>query len=170
MKLIEAMKEIKRLHVKLGDLKTKVQTYCADMDFENPTYPDQKGQITEWIQSYEDTVKRILDLQLAIQRTNLATEVTIELGGKQVTKTIAAWIHRRRSLATVQQAIWTALGNRGLKDGVMTMTNGEKKDTKVRLYFDPRMKDTKVAELRDEPSLIDATLEVKNAVTDLIEA
>lgn len=170
MKLIEAMKEIKRLHVKLDDLKTKVGTYCADYDYEQPAYPAQGDQIKEWMQSYEDTLKRILELRLAIQTTNLITLVTIELGGRQVTKSIAAWIHRRRDLAKLQQALYACLSPGMRKDGVLKLSNGELKDTKVRLYFEPRMRDANVALYRDEPSLIDATLEVKNAVTDLIEA
>jgi len=168
MKIIEGMKEIKRLNVKLADLQAKVGLYCADHDFEQPTYPDQQGQIKEWIQSSEDTTKRILALRIAIQTTNLQTPVTIEIAGRQITKSIAEWVHRRRDLAKMNQALWQALTNRGLKDGVQKTSTGELKDVKVRLYFDPRMRDQMTAMYRDEPSIIDGTLEVVNAVTDLV--
>lgn len=169
MKLIEAMKEIKRLHVKLGDLQAKVALHSADFDFETPAYPQQADQIKEWIQGYSDTLKRILELRIAVQRTNLLTPVTIELGGRQVTKCIAEWVHRRRDLAALEQKVWTSLTDRGLKDGVTKTSSGEMKDVKVRRHYDVRKRDEMVSVFRDEPSLIDATLEVKNAVTDLID-
>lgn len=168
MKIIEGMKEIKRLNTKISDLQGKIGLYCADYEHEAPTYPDQKGQVQEWLQSIEDTLKRILELKVAIQRTNLTTQVTIELGGKQVTKSIAEWVHRRRDLAKVAQAAYQQLSNRGLRDGQVKMSSGEMRDVKVRLYFDPREKDAKVAAYRDEPSIVDGTLEVVNAVTDLM--
>lgn len=169
MKIIEAMKELKRLNVKVDDLRGKISKYCADLDIENPTYPDQRGQVREWIQSYSDSLKEIARLRVAIQRTNLATNVKIELGNKQVEKSIAEWIHRRRDLAKLEQAGWAALTDRNLRDGKAKTTSDALVDVKVRRYFDPAERDEKVALYRDEPSIIDGTLEVVNAVTDLME-
>ena len=170
MKIIEAMKELKRLNVKADDLRKKVAQYCADLDFETPAYPDQGRQVKEWIQSHSDTVKEMLRLRVAIQRTNIATQVAIGLGGKSVTKTLAEWIHRRRDLAKMEQAMWQSLGDRGLKEGVAATTTGGTREVKIRRYFDAQERDEKTALYRDEPSVIDGTLEVVNAVTDLIES
>ena len=169
MKLIEAMKALKQLNVKAADLMKKSGQYCADLDFETPVYPDQKGQIREWMQSHSDTLKEILRLRVAIQRTNLATPVAIALGGKTVTKSIAEWIHRRRDLAKMEQAMWGTLGDRGLKEGMATTTTGGTKEVKIRRYFDPQERDEKTALYRDEPTTIDGTLEVINAITELLE-
>ena len=106
---------------------------------------------------------------MAIQKTNLATDVTIELGGKQVTKTIAEWIHRRRDLANLEQSIWANISDRGLKEGTIATSTGEKTEVKIRRYYDPEERDNKVSLFREEPSIIDRTLEVTNAVTDLVE-
>ena len=169
MKLIEAMKKIKELRIKADDLASKVTTYCADQSHETPVYPDQKAKIKEWTQAHSDVLKEILSLRVSIQRTNLQTDVTIELGDKQITKSIAEWIHRRRDLAGLEEGLWRAIGDRGLKEGTVQTSTGEKTEVKIRRYYDPEERDNKVALYRSEPSVIDRTLEVTNAVTDLVE-
>lgn len=172
MKIIEAMKTLKALNVKVTDLRAKIAAHSADLEHESPVYGSveaQSNQIKEWLQSTFDTAQEIARLRVAIQRTNLATDVTIELGGKQVTKSIAEWIHRRRDLAMMDMQAWASLTDRGLKDAQMKTSSGELMPIKVRRYFDPARRDTMVALFRDEPGKIDGTLEVVNAVTDLIE-
>jgi len=171
MKLIEAMKLIKELQVKREDLVKKVGAHCADLDFETPLYSDPKQQVAEWIQSHSDLCKEILRLRVLIQKTNLKTKVTIEIGGKSVEKTIAAWIHRRRDLAGFELAIWSALGDRGLHEGQLpsSQLGGEQRTVKIRRYFCPLERDAKIELYRSEPSIIDRTLEVVNATTDLSE-
>lgn len=171
MKLIEAMKQLKDLKVKAEDLRDKVSRFCADLTIETPTYPDQKGQVSQWIQAHHDIVKEIASLRTAIQRTNLQTEVTIHLDGKPITKSIGYWIHRRRDLAGLEQQIWQKLGDRGLKEqNLQTVQGGNVTEIRIRRYFDPVERDKRVESYRSEPSVIDATLEVTNAVTDLIES
>ncbi len=170
MKLIEALKKIKTLQEKIDDLKQKVHRYCADQSHETPVYGEtQKEKIKEWIQSYSDTLKEILRLRTAIQKTNLQTDVTIELDDKPVTKTIAEWIHRRRDLAARELELWQGIGDRGLKEGTIKTSTGEQQEVKIRRYYDPTERDNKVELYRNEPTIIDSILEVKNAVTDLIE-
>lgn len=171
MKLIQAMKKLKDLKAKAQDLREKVGRHCADLSVETPVYADQKTQITQWIQAHHDILKEILTLRTDIQRTNLATRVSIELDGKQVTKSIAEWIHRRRDLAQEEMQMWGALTDRNLKEGnIQTVKDGPVTEVKIRRYFDPAEKDKRVAAYRSEPSIIDGVLEVTNAVTDLIES
>ncbi len=170
MKLIEAMKLIKELQIKAEDLRKKVTTYCANMDFETPAYPDQKNQVAEWIQSHGDVLKEVLKLRLQIQKTNILTLVEMELGGVRVTKTIAEWIHRRRDLAGLEMNIWMGLSDKGLKDQFInpSVQGGALTPVKVRRYFDPVERDNKIELYRTEPGVIDRTLEVINAITNLI--
>lgn len=171
MKLIQAMKQLKDLAIKAEDLRGKVGQFCADLNIETPTYPDQKRQVAEWIQSHSDLLKEILRLRVAIQRTNLATPVTIELEGKQVAKSIAEWIHRRRDLAKLEMDVWAKLTDRGLKEqNVQTAPGGAVTEIRIRRYYEPAMKDAKLAVYRSEPSVIDSMLEVINATTELVEA
>lgn len=171
MKLIEAMKLIKELQIKREDLVAKVKQHCADLDFETPLYTDPKRQVSEWIQSHSDVCKEILRLRTAIQKTNISTKVKIEIGGKSVEKSIAEWIHRRRDLAGFELAMWSALGDRSLREGAMpsSQPGGQPREVKIRRYFDPVERDGKIELYRSEPSIIDRTLEVTNATTDLEE-
>lgn len=169
MKLIQAMKQTKDLQRKADDLRAKVAQHCADLDFETPLYPDQRKQVAEWIQAHSDVLKEILRLRLCIQRTNIMTPVTMELGGKAVTKSIAEWIHRRRDLAAGEAAMWNSLGDRGLKEGTFATSQGVQNEVRIRRYFDPAQRDQMLDMFRSEPLVIDSTLEVTNAITDLIE-
>lgn len=169
MKLIEAMKKIKDLTVKAQDLQAKVGTHCANLDIETPLYADPKSQVTEWIQAHHDILKEILSLRVGIQRTNIQTMVAIEIGGKQVTKSIAEWIHRRRDLAKLEMDMWAKLGDRGLREGtIQQSTGGEPRAVKIIRHFDPKQRDAALDMYRSEPSVIDGTLEVVNAVTELV--
>lgn len=169
MKLIEGMKKLKDLNVKAEDLRKKVALNCADLTLETPLYgADQKATVDGWIQAHSDILQEILKLRVAIQRTNLATPVTIELGGKQVTKSIAEWIHRRRDLAKLDEAMWATLGDRNLKEqNIQTAPGGPVTEVRIRRYYDPALRDAKRELYRSEPHVIDATLEVANAVTEL---
>lgn len=163
------MKKVKDLQRKADDLKEKISKYCADLECETPTYPDQKREVTGWVQSAHDIYKEIGFLRISIQKTNIETEVTIELGGKFVKKTIAEWVHRRRDLAKSDEAIEKALTDKGLKEGYTSQLTPSSPQTitKRRLYFDPSERDKKLELYRSEPSLIDATLEIINATTEL---
>src|SRR3990167_5790535 len=95
MKIVEALKLIKDLSRKADDLQKKVAAHSADTEDQTPVYQNQASQISEWIQAHGDILKKIIELRIAVQRTNLATSATIELDGKQVIKTLAEWILRR---------------------------------------------------------------------------
>lgn len=173
MKIIEGMKEIKRLQEKLADLVVKIGKHAADLDYETPVYSDQGAQIKEWVQGHVDTTQRIADLRVAIATTNLATNVTIELDGRQVTKCIAEWIHWRRDLAKLNLTMYSNLQDRNaqgqpLREGQIQQSGGNVVVVKLRRYYDPAERDKKMALYKNEPSIIDAQMEIVNAVTDLI--
>lgn len=174
MKIIEAMKQIKDLQQKAEDLRDKAAKFSADVDIEAPTYgteQDQRAQIRTWVQAHGDILKEILRLRVSIQRTNILTPVEIELEGKRVTKSIAEWIHRRRDLANLDREIFAKVLAKAnsMQNGRMQTSTGELKDIHVRRYFDQAEYDQRMEALRSEPLKIDGTLEVVNAVTDLIE-
>lgn len=171
MKLIQGMKKLKDLMIKAEDLTQKVALKCADLTVETPEYGDrQREQIALWIQSHSDVVKEMLALRISIQRTNLITNATIELGGTQISKCIAAWIHRRRDLSQLEEQMWRRLGDRGLKESnLQSAPGGPITEIRIRRYFDPKERDTKIELYRTEASIIDGVLETVNATTDLIE-
>lgn len=169
MKLIEALKQIKELQRKASDLRDMIKRHCAISSLETPLYDNQKKKVESWLQSHRDLMKEILRLRIAVQRTNLQTDVTIELGGKQVTKSIAEWIHRRRDLAASDLMAWKVLSDRGIKEGQGSGPGGNVIEIKVIRYYDPETRDSMVQLFDSEPVLIDGKLEIANAVTDLVE-
>lgn len=169
MKIIEALKRIKDLQRKAEDLRAKVGQHSAHMSFETPVYPDQKSQVAGWIQAHTDIIKEILRLRSAIQNTNLQTDVTIELAGKTITKSIAEWIHRRRDLSHLDRDMWKKLTDRNLKEGFGKDSQGQDITAKIIRCYDPRERDNKISLYESEPMEIDAKLEIVNAITDLIE-
>jgi hypothetical protein len=169
-KIIEALKKTKDLRRKADEIIDKIAKHSADLDCETPAYPDQKRQVAEWLQSHSDIIKEILALNYSIQRTNIKTMVTIELGGKLVTKSIFEWILRRRELAGLEEKAWRQLTDRNLKDSQYQLTPGSPQAVvKKRLYYDPVERDHKVELYRSEPHKIDSTLEIINATTDIID-
>ena len=170
MKLIEAMKKIKDLTRKAEDLRGKIALNCAHLSHETPTYGNnQKDKVAEWLQAHSDILKEILSLRFRIAKTNLNTQVTIRLGENNVTKSIAEWIHRRRDLATLEFKAWASLGDRGLREGVMKTSQGHEEQVKIVRNFEPNRRDNQMEAFRSEPTIIDGTLEVTNAITDLME-
>jgi hypothetical protein len=169
MKLIEALKKTKDLERKLEDLRQKIGVHCAISSLQSPTYPDQKAKVEGWVQSHTDILKEILRLRIAIQRTNLETEVTIEFPDESATKSIAEWIHRRRSHANTERLAWERLTDRNMKEGFGDTPAGDKVEIKIVRFFIPDERDTMIDKLSSEPSIIDGRLEVVNAITDLIE-
>lgn len=173
MKIIEGMKKIKDLTQKCDDLKKKVHQYQCDIDYETPVYgteDKQKAQIVEWLQSHSDSVKEIGRLRASIQRTNVLTKLKIQLGDNIVEKSLAEWVYRKRDLAKMELSMWGQLDDRGLGErGNYRTSTGETKECKIRRYYDPKQRDTMKAIYSSEPFTIDGSLEVANAVTDLIE-
>lgn len=170
MKIIEALKKQKDLAIKAEDIAVKIGQHSADLNYETPVYPDQKATVDGWLQAHSDILKEMLRLRIAVQRTNLATNVTIDLNGKAVTHSIAEWIHRRKDFAPAEAKVYARLTDRNLKEGVAQQSSGATIDVKIRRYYDPKVRDEAIAKYKSEPHIIDSTLEVINAVTDLIEA
>jgi len=169
MKIIEAMKKIKANKEKIVDLQEKIKGNSANLSFETPLYPDPKEKITGWAQAAEDIGQENIRLLVAIQRTNLATQVTIELGGVSVTKNIAEWVWRRRDYAKVDLGTWSMMTDRNLKEGQAQSSVGTPLEVKIVRHYDPTLRDTKKALYAGEPHQIDSALEVVNATTDLME-
>lgn len=170
MKIIEAMKRVKQNKEKVADLQSKIASVCANLSHETPLYGTETAKkVSEWAQSCDDISQENIRLLCAIQRTNLATQATIEIGGKRVTKTLAEWVWRRREYAAVDMQTWAKLTDRGLKEGFMQSSTGTPMEVKIVRHFDPIKRDEMVSMYRAEPHEIDAALEVVNAVTDLVE-
>lgn len=169
MKIIEAMKRVKANKEKIVDLQNKIAGASANLSFETPLYGTETAtRIAEWTQSCDDLTQENIRLLTAIARTNLATPVTISLGEKSVTKSIAEWVWRRREYAALDLATWSKMTDRGLKEGSGQTSQGVPMEVKIIRHYDPVRRDKMITMYKSEPHEIDAALEVVNAVTDLV--
>lgn len=169
MKLIEALKKVKNDREKIEDLVMKIRKNSARMESHRPEYAKPEAQVAEWLQGIFDTQKNINDLLTKIQKTNLQTNVTIEIGGNQVSKTISEWIIRRREGVDFEISAYRSLTNMGLKPCQINDEEGNAKIDQVVLHFDSKKRDEKLAVLSEEKSLIDSALEIVNATTELVD-
>lgn len=169
MKIIEAMKRVKQNKEKIADLQKKISEVSANLSFETPLYENTPDKINEWAQACHDLSKENVRLLVAIQRTNLATQVTITLGDNSITRPIAEWIWRRREYAALDLTTWSKMSDRGLKEGTGQSSVGTEIKVHIVRHYNPELRDKKMAEFKSEPHEIDSALEVVNAVTDLIE-
>ena len=172
MKLIEAMKRVKQNKEKIAALQDMIGNFSAHLSHETPVYGTETPEkINGWAQSCEDLAQENVKLLTAISRTNLSTQVTVTLGEKRVTKSIAEWIWRRREYASLDLVTYQRMGDRGLREGHLnsSVPGGTPIEVKLVRNYNPERRDKKLAEYKSEPHEIDATLEVTNAVTDLVE-
>lgn len=169
MKIVEAMKKVKDNRRKISDLKEKIKKNAARLSYETPQYNDPQKKVKEWVQSCSDLSLESVDLLERINRTNIETKISIEVGGKTVERSIAGWIYRRREFAAIDASVWGQLTDNGLKDGFTNSSSGEPMEVKVIRHFSPELRDKKIAEFKEEPYLIDSRLEVVNATTDLLD-
>lgn len=173
MTIVEGMKTAKDLLRKAEDLRKKIKDNCAHLSHETPPYGDRQQAVVDgWLQAHRDIAKEVLDLKRRISATNLANTVTIEIGGEPVTHTITEWVARRTQLAGLEEQAWSALTDRGLREGNVQVQGAAAQvqplKIEIKRYFDPLQRDKMVEEYRSEPSIIDRTLEVVNATTQLV--
>jgi hypothetical protein len=169
MKIIEGLKKIKDLQRKASDLRDKIAANCAQMSFESEKYDNQFGKVDGWLQAHHDIIMEIECLRERIAKTNLEIKVTIDLFGNEVTKSIHNWISRKRDLIDLDIESWDLLTDRGLTDQKVRGSNGEILDFKVIRFYNLELRDKKIDQFKTEKLLIDAKLEIVNAITDLIE-
>jgi hypothetical protein len=170
MTLTEALKLLKLEKNKVLSDSNQIKEYSAKLSTDTSPYPDPKAKVAEWVQSATDKIRFIEKLSEAIARTNLLTTVTIELEGKQITKSVAAWIVRRRELAALEATLYRSMTNKGLRAQLIAATVAGNPPTvvSVELAYDQNERDKKIDALSSEPTLIDSKLETVNATTLLI--
>lgn len=170
MKIIEAMRRVKINREKIADLQAKIAQTSAHTSIETPAYPDPKAKVAEWAQACTDLCRDNITLLTNIARTNLATNVTINVGGHTLNKTIAEWVWRRREYAAIDLKTHMGMTDRNLREGQVQSSTGVATDVKIVRNYEPEQRDKMVAMYKAEPHEIDAALEIANAVTDLITA
>jgi hypothetical protein len=175
--IVGGMKLRKRLIEKAADLRQKINAHHARLDNTSPTYKTDEAQtkvVAGWLQAHRDITALMEAISLSIQETNLKTKVEVVLDNKPITKSVAAWVLRRRELAPLDlQAILQlndAPENRGLRELSMADPNDKTKLNVVKVvrHYDVVNRDKMKDLFAHEPSRIDAALETINATTELV--
>ena len=178
MKLIEGLKSQKTIVKKIEDLQSKISKHSAYSSLERPVYRDDKDpdnpktqteQIKSWKQAILDLTKLLANTRLCIQYTNMITLVTIDAEGVNITKPIAEWIHWRRDLSEIMYRTVSVMTDKNLKEGFVTNSQGEKSEVKIVRCYNPAERDSEMDSYRNLKFIIDSTLEVVNATTDMVE-
>lgn len=169
MKIIEGLKKIKDLNRQADDLFDLIFKNQSIMSYETPTYSDQKEKVKGWIQAHKDTLLEIEKLRERIAKTNVLTFVTIEIDGKEITKSIHSWITRRRDLVDKELKVYQNLNDRGLREQIIAGTTESQVQLKIIRFYDHERRDKMKNILSNEKYLIDGKLEVVNAITDIVE-
>jgi hypothetical protein len=170
MKIVQALKKIKALKIKISDLTAQIRDSSVILKTTTPKYSDQLKTVREMIDSVRDSCLEISKLKAAIAKTNLETMLEIPVGGKNVKKSIFEWICRRQELCALEETSWQVLGENGTKPGLILdpQKPGERIVVDITRFYVPEEKDKMCANLKSEPATIDGFLEVCNAETDLI--
>ena len=172
--IVEALKQRKRQRRKADDLRRKIAKYCVDTNIQKPTYgtvDEQFETVTGWVASHTSCIRNITKLDLAIARANLNKVVTLKVGDTNVTQPLAYWVSRRtQGLPDVERKAWEALDESKLpaSETVAPLRGvGEEVLLERRLYFDPKIRDKNIDDLKAEVDAIDSALEIANATTVL---
>lgn len=172
MKIIQALKTIKANKAKVADLTNKIRNNSAILSHQTSPYGNA-GDATIVVSGWLDSIRQILRdnevLTRRIHLTNNTVEVTIEIGGEQITKTIDEWLTRRANNVDMQQLAYQALTDRGLKEEFVNTPTGERVPVTIVRHYDAKARDEILSVLMSEKAVIDSQLEVINATTDLME-
>lgn len=169
MKIIEALKKIKLNEKKIADYTTRIKQHSAILSTETSPYADTKKEVDGWLQAVADLVKENETLMRRVHTTNTSTQVNVEVGGKQVTKSIDEWLYRRNKGIEFERLSVAALTDRNLKEQAVPDKEGKMQIITINRHYDASLRDKRLGQLMDEPSQIDMALEIVNATTDLLE-
>lgn len=165
MKIIEAMKRVKQNEEKINALQARINAASVSANG-----LETSKRIEKWMQSCNELRQENVKLLCAIHKTNAATKVPIEIGGRIITKSIVEWLWRRRRYTGTDSATWSRMTDRAWKESNGRSSPEERSPIRIDRYYDPMQSTGIMAVYRSEPHLIDAALEGINATTELIEA
>jgi len=170
MKVVVALKELNLILKKMTTTDVRITEISAHLSNEVPRLGSEQAhmdKMKELTQSNLDLAERYLALKRALDKTNLATSVTIT--GK--TYTVTDLLNLRRKLGTPIIATFQSMNDEDARRRVGHATSsrvqGDAPITVVRYYDDDKRYEA-IAEWQEFLGHIDGKLEVVNAVTDLI--
>jgi len=170
MKIIEALKElplIEKKIIKNNELLQKYSSYASHIGSEFKTEKEQTAKVNSIIQSNEDLVNRYLQLKRILSLTNATVEVEIN----NIKLTLIEWLAYKNTCYKLLIDTFNNLNIGNAESQLMkNKPNIKEGDTLgvIRCYVE-KDRLTSKEKIQDTMDKIDATLEIVNATTDLIE-
>lgn len=130
---------------------------------------EQTDKVKELVQGALDKVCELGKLRHAVYLLNTTTELTLELDGKPVTKTVDHWIFRKDTGI----ALCTQILVEGLKDveipanRVVELENGKKELVQLIRFYSTEEKERCLALLLEEKRAIETALDRFNCTTEI---
>jgi hypothetical protein len=171
MKLIEGMKKLRLIEKKMDQNAVRIGEYASSLSTEKPHFESedkQRKEVCSLIQANEDLVKEYLKLKLAIERTNLLTEVELEGNTYKISELLAIRRKLAHGMINTLNQLTDAAGRAKLSMyGSRIGSSGEKGPYVVRFY-DEKEKNEQLRKWQDLYEAIDIRLETINATTELV--
>lgn len=166
MKIIEALKELPVLEKRIARNNEQIKEYAGLPSWETSPFGGaglQTDKVQSLVQSNLDLIDRHSKLTLALAITN--TQVKVDIGGE--VKTITEWIAFRRKTYALMKSTFDSLDVSAAIERAgrpkVELTEG----VKVERMFSEENKLKSLERIRAIRDLVDGTLEVVNATTDL---
>lgn len=172
MKIIESLKELPLLEKRIEKNVQLVQLYSSEMDMGKGEYTfgtkeKQDVEVKGLVQSTHDLISRRAKIRRVLAITN--AKVIVKIGRHE--RTITEWIEYRQKGVDLELKLFGALndgnGSRQLQlnQGKLDLSAG----VRIVRFYDEKAKNDNVSECMELKSMIDSTLEIVNATTDLFE-
>lgn len=168
MKIIEALKEQKKIQNSITRNCTAITNYACKLSSEKPIFESdeiQKQEVLSLIQSNQDLTNRFLWLKRCIDHTNLT--IKVEFDG--IEYTITDLLNLKRSGINFLLSTHKALNDSQALRRLSSMKYLVDKQVQVELLYDEKTKNNQLDRWQTLYDNIDARLEVINATTDLVE-
>lgn len=171
MKIIEALKNLKTIEKRMEANCGKIAQYCSYISCETPVFETeqrQRQEVESLIQANGDLQKEYLRLKVAIERSNIETNVFVSGKNYKISELITI----RRGLGTFMRKTYESL-NPGPSVNKITAVYRSGMDATnppriIQLYKETE-KNERMKEIEELLASIDAALEITNATTDLVE-
>ena len=169
MKLIEALKELKHIDKKMAKNIELITKYSSQPSKEKPILKDEANQratITSLVESNRCHEERRRWLKMRIEFTNLMT--VVEIKGKKFTISELIQLKQRGGAEWIIKS-FQAMNDLNYHGGRRVLVGQAVPDEEITRYYDEEFKQKQIEIWQDLVNAIDGQLEVKTAMTELIE-
>lgn len=166
MKIIEWLKELKLILKKIQSNQQRIGQLSSLLSNEKPLVwnsdKDQAKEVMSLVQSTFDLEVDYLKIKLSIEKTNNATNVTIDW----ITKTITEWLTTLRQTQSIVKQTMSFCSTKRAEQLLARLTS--KEWIEIIPCFDEKKVTEIFSKYIDTVERISSTLEVINATTDLV--